>query len=113
MAAFIFRGVIAGFLLVSITEIARFWPRIAAMLMFVPIAIPLIFIMIYMREGELSSIVRLSRHALLLIPLSLPMFLPMAFAPRLGLSFWGALGFGVILAGGVCALYLWLGPRGV
>ena len=106
MLVFILRGLVAGFLLVGVTEIARFWPRIAATLLFVPLAIPLVFVMMYLRQPDLPSIARLSRHALLLIPLSLPMFLPMAFAQRLGFSFWGALVTALALAGLTVGVYL-------
>ena len=79
--------------------------------MFVPIAIPVLFLIMYLRGSDAAHISRLSRHALLLIPLSLPMFIPLAMAERLGLSFWTALGCGIALAAITITVYLWLGPR--
>lgn len=108
MLHLILRGLVAGFLIVSITEIAARWPRLAAVLLFVPIAIPIVFLTMYWHHGRLDSISRLSREALVLIPLSLPMFIPLAAAHRLHLSFWPALISSCILAAATISLYLWL-----
>ena len=40
---------------------------------------------------------RLARETLVLVPLGLPFFIPLAFASRLGLGFWPALGAGIVL----------------
>lgn len=108
MLQLIARGLLAGFLVVSVTEIARWSTRLGAVLLFVPIAIPVVFLIMYMRDGSLAAISHMSRQALVLIPLSLPMFVPMALAQRLGLSFWGALAVGLALACVTIAGYLWL-----
>lgn len=101
------RILLAGAVVIAITEIAQRWPRLAAILLFVPLAIPVIFVSMYLRDPNPASISRLSRDALILIPLSLPMFLPIAFAPRWNLSFWPALAIGLFLASLTITGYLY------
>jgi len=50
-------------------------------------------------------------ETLVLVPLGLPFFLPLAFADRLGLNFWPAFGIGMLLASCTVGTWLWLGPK--
>jgi hypothetical protein len=59
----------------------------------------------------MNGISRLARETLILVPLGLPFFVPLAFAHRLGLGFWSAFVVGVALASVTIGLWLWLGPR--
>jgi hypothetical protein len=58
------------------------------------------------RKGHDHS---LAREALVLVPLGLPFFIPMAFPERLGLSFWSAFVAGIVLASATIGLWFWLG----
>lgn len=53
----------------------------------------------------------LARETLILVPLGLPFFVPLAFAERLGLGFWGAMTAGLIAASLTIGLWLAIGPR--
>ena len=48
---------------------------------------------------------------LVLVPLGLPFFVPLAFAEKLGLGFWSAFFSGLALAFVTVGLWLWLGPE--
>jgi hypothetical protein len=45
---------------------------------------------------------------LILVPLGLPFFLPLAFADRLDLGFWSAMAVGFVLATTTIGFYFWL-----
>jgi hypothetical protein len=51
------------------------------------------------------------RETLILVPLGLPFFVPLAFAEGLGIRFWTAFGLGILLASGTIGLWFWLGPK--
>jgi hypothetical protein len=108
MMSLILRGLAAGAVVVAVSEIAARFPRLAALILFVPIVVPLVFIAMYMKQPNVGPISSLARQSLLLIPLSLPLFVPMALADRWGLSFWGALAVGLALLAGTIGTYLWL-----
>jgi hypothetical protein len=104
------RGVIAGIVVVGVSVLSNRSPRLGAFLLTLPLVSILAFIATWSREHDLSRIGRLARETLVLVPLGLPFFVPLAFAERIGLSFWPAFGAGVLLAAITVGLWLWLGP---
>ena len=48
------------------------------------------------------------RDRLILVPLSLPFFVPLAFADRLHLTFWPAFAIGLALVTVAVTTYLWV-----
>lgn len=50
----------------------------------------------------------MARQMLVLVPLSLVFFVPLAFADRLHLSFWPAFAIGLALVTVAVTAYLWL-----
>ena len=50
---------------------------------------------------------------MILVPLGLPFFIPLAFAQRLGLGYWSAFVTGLIVGSIGIGLWLWLGPKGI
>lgn len=107
----ILKGLAAGAVVVTISEIASRYPRLAALLLFVPIAVPVVFILMYMKQPAVGPISSLARQSLFLIPLSLPLFVPIALADRWGWSFWYALVVGLLLLVATVGGYLWLSAR--
>ncbi len=53
----------------------------------------------------------MAKETLILVPLGLPFFLPLALADRLGLSFWSAMLAGLIRASITIGAWLAYGPR--
>jgi hypothetical protein len=102
---------IAAAVIVAVSELSQRSPRIGALLLTLPLVSTLAFVMSWQRHHDLPAISRLAQETLILVPLGLPFFLPLAFAERLGLGFWSAGGLGVILAAATVGGWFVLGPR--
>ena len=105
------RAGIAAAVIVTVSEIANRYPRLGALLLTLPLVSVLAFLMTWTRHHDLPAISRLARETLVLVPLGLPFFVPLAFADRLGLGFWNALFAGLVLASVTITLWFWLGPK--
>jgi hypothetical protein len=88
-------------------------PRLGAFLLTLPVVSIIAFLMTWHAKGDVTAISKLARETLVLVPLGLPFFVPLAFAQRLGLGFWSAFGSGLILASVTVGLWLWLGPQDI
>lgn len=105
------KALIAAAVIVTVSEIANRLPRIGALLLTLPIASILAFIFTWIRHDDLTTVARLARETLVLVPLGLPFFVPLAFSERLGLGFWPAFLAGVALASLTIGLWFRLGPE--
>ena len=110
MEMFLIRTVVAGLVIGVVSEIAHRSPRIGAVLLTLPLVSILAFLMTWLRDHDLKNLQQLSRETLVLVPLGLPFFLPLAFAERIGLGFWTALGAGLVLAVTTIGSWLFWGP---
>jgi hypothetical protein len=113
MAMLILRGVIAGLIVVGVSLLAKSQPRLGAFLLTLPIVSIVAFVSVWHQRHDLPAVSGLARETLVLVPLGLPFFVPLAFAPRLGLSFYGAFSLGLAMASVTVGLWLWLGPERV
>jgi hypothetical protein len=107
------RGVIAGGVIVGVTVLSSRFPRWGAFLLTLPLVSILAFVTVWGQKHDLRSISQVARETLVLVPLGLPFFVPLAWAERWGLSFWGAFGLGLLLASVTVGLWLWLGPKAI
>jgi hypothetical protein len=105
------RGGIAALTVVLVSEVAQRLPRLGALLLTLPVISIIAFIMTWTEHHDLQTISRLAKETLVLVPLGLPFFVPLAFSERWGLSFWSALGVGVVLASLTISLWFWFGPK--
>ena len=105
------RGVIAGSVIVMVSEIGTRFPRAGALVLTLPLISILAFVITWTQQSDLVGISRLARETLVLVPLGLPFFVPLAFADRWGLDFWAAFVAGVALASVTIALWFLLGPK--
>jgi hypothetical protein len=110
MWMFILRAVIAGLVVASVVELAGRLPRAGALLLTLPLTSLLAFIFTWLVHRQMGTIVTLSRETLVLVPLGLPFFVPLALADRLGLGFWAAFAIGVALAASTIGLWFRFGP---
>jgi hypothetical protein len=101
-------GVIAGFVVVAVSEVARRYPRVAEVILAVPLGVFAVYAVIYQRVPELAPISKMARQMLVLVPLSLTFFVPLAFADRFHLTFWPAYAIGLALVTVSITSYLWL-----
>lgn len=102
------KGIIAGVIVVAVTEIGPKYPRIGSLLLTLPLVSILAFVMAWTKQGDLPAISALAKETLILVPLGLPFFLPLAFADRFGLGFWSALAIGFALATAIISFYFWI-----
>ena len=85
-------------IIVAVSEIAPRFPRWGAVLLSFPTVSLLAFLWTWLDQRDLPAISRLARETLVLVPLGLPFFIPLAFCERLHLGFWSALALGAGLA---------------
>ncbi len=105
------KATIAAAVIVAVAELSHRFPRLGALLLTLPIVSILAFIMSWQQHQDLPAISRLARETLILVPLGLPFFVPLAFADRMGLSFWSASALGVVLASVTIGVWFAFGPR--
>lgn len=105
------RAVIAGAVVASVSAVSNRTPRLGAFLLTLPLVSILAFFSTWYGRHDLGSISRLARETLILVPLGLPFFVPLAFAQRWNLGFWMAFLAGLALASCTVGLWLWLGPE--
>ena len=111
--AMVGRGAVAGFLVVAAAEIAGRFPRLGALILTLPLVVPIVFLTMYMKTADVAPIARLARQTLILIPLGLPFFVPLALAPKMGLGFWPAFIAGLLMVAGSVGMYLRWGGSGI
>lgn len=107
------RAVLTAAIVVMVSEVSNRWPRLGALLLSLPVVSVLAFLMTWQRNHDLENISKLAKETLILVPLGLPFFVPLAFAGRLGLGFWTASGLGILLASATIGLWFAFGPRAV
>jgi hypothetical protein len=84
--------------ILAVSSVSQRSPRMGALLLTLPIVSILAFVFTWTEHHELQTVSRLARETLILVPLGLPFFVPLAFAERLGLTFWTAFVAGLLLA---------------
>lgn len=107
----IVKAAISAAVIVGVAEVSRRFPRLGALLLTLPLVSILAFITTWTNQHDLPAISRLARETLILVPLGLPFFLPLAFAERLHLGFWSATAWGVACASATIGLWFAFGPR--
>ena len=107
MIKLIVNGVIAGFVVVAVSEVARRYPRVAEVILAVPLVVFAVYALLSLRSPDLAPISKMARQMLILVPLSLPFFVPLAFADRFHLTFWPAFAVGLALVTATVSSYLW------
>jgi hypothetical protein len=110
MGMLIFRGVVAGLIVMGVSLLSGRHPRLGALLLTLPVVSIVAFIATWTASHDLPVLSRLSRETLVLVPLGLPFFVPLAFADRLGLGFWQAILCGLLLAAMTIGAWFWLAP---
>jgi len=110
MQMFLMRTVVAAIIIGVVSEVAHRSPRVGAVLLTLPIVSIMAFLMTWFRNHDLKNVSQLSRETLILVPLGLPFFVPLAFAEQIGLRFWSALAAGLVLAVLTIGGWLMFGP---
>ena len=111
MFAILIRFVIPILIIAAVSELSRRSPRLGALLLTLPMISVLAFGAAWFKDHDLKAVSKLARETLILVPLGLPFFLPLAYADRLGLNFWSAMVAGLILASITIGLWFACGPK--
>lgn len=98
MISLLIRVVVPVMVIVGVSEVSRRMPRLGALLMTLPLVSILSFGASWYRDHDLKSLSAMARETLVLVPLVLRYFVPLAFAERLGPTFWAAMLWGLVLA---------------
>ncbi len=104
------KAAISAAVIVAVAEVSGRIPRLGALLLTLPIVSILAFIVLWSKEGEMTTITQLARETLVLVPLGLPFFIPFALSDRTGLSFWPSCAVGVLLASITIGLWFRFAP---
>jgi hypothetical protein len=100
------RVALTAVIVVAVAELSKRFPRAGALLLSLPLVSILAFIAAWQQHRDLPAISRMARETLVLVPLTLPFFVPLAYAERLGLGFWAAFAVGIGCTS--LALTVWL-----
>ena len=101
---------ISATVIVAVAEVSGRFPRLGALLLTLPLVSILAFVMLWTKEGEMTTIAQLAKETLILLPLGLPFFIPFVVSDRTGLSFWPTFAVGVLLASITIGLWFRFGP---
>lgn len=111
MFSILIRVVAPVLIILAVSEVSRRSPRLGAVLLTLPLVSILAFGAAWLRDHDLKSLSQMARETLILVPLGLPFFVPLAFADRFGLGFWTAMTAGAVLATVTIGLWLLTAPR--
>ena len=111
MASILLRVIIPAMIILAVSEVSRRSPRLGALLLTLPVVSILAFGAAWLRDHDLTTVSRLARETLILVPLGLPFFVPLAFAERLGIGFWTAAGAGLLLASTTIGIWFAFAPK--
>jgi hypothetical protein len=106
----ILRALIAAALVALIPELARRYPRVGALILTLPYVTIVAILFTWLRQRDAETVAVFCRETLVLVPLGLPFFVPLALMDRLGLHFWTAFAIGLVLASIAIGLWLRFGP---
>jgi hypothetical protein len=107
------RVLLVAAIIVAVAELSKRYPRAGALLLSLPTVSILAILMGWFQHHDLVALSRLARETLVLVPLGLPFFIPLAFAQRLGLGFWAAFWAGIVLASLTIVSWLLLTPTNI
>ncbi|MDP1561076.1 MAG: hypothetical protein Q8M16_06740 [Pirellulaceae bacterium] len=110
MAWFVVKLIISAILIAVVSEIATRMPRLGALLLTLPLISIITFIMTWYKSHNMVAISKLATETLILVPLGLPFFVPLALSSRTGLTFWPSFLLGFFLAAVTIGLWLRFAP---
>ncbi|MEZ6066185.1 MAG: DUF3147 family protein [Planctomycetaceae bacterium] len=106
----VIKVVITTAVVVGVSEIGQRAPRLGALLLTLPIVSILAILLSWYGRQDQAAISKLCRETLVLVPLGLPFFVPLAFSEAFGLGFWPAFLLGVVLASLTIGGWMFAGP---
>ena len=105
----IVRWIVACITLAIVTQMAQKNPRLGAFILTLPILSIFAMVLQWNQHQDLANTSKFARETLILVPLGLPFFIPLAFAEKFGLGFWPAMTVGLALASFTIGTWLLFG----
>ena len=106
----ILKTIVTASIIVAVSQLGQRSPRWGALLLSLPLTSILAFSLGWFEYRNLPQLFRMARETLILVPLGLPFFAPLAFAERWRLSFGTAIRTGVMLAWASIGAWMAWGP---
>jgi hypothetical protein len=94
----VLRVALVAVIVVTVAEVSKRSPRLGAVLLSLPIVSILAFLFSWIQHRDLPAISQMAKDTLILVPLGLPFFIPLACAAHFGWNYWLSLVAGVLLA---------------
>lgn len=111
IVSILIRIILPVLIILTVSEVSRRLPQFGALLVSPPLVSILAFGAAWYRDQHMGSLSTMARVTLILVPLGIPFFVPLAFAERLGLGFSSAISAGLCLAGVTIRLWLVFSPK--
>ena len=111
MIWYITKTIISAIIIVAVSELAGKSPRWGALILSLPIVSIIALVMTWQGQRNMVVVAGLAKETLVLVPLGLGFFIPLAMAARTGLSFWPSFFLGIALAGVTISIYFFLSSR--
>jgi hypothetical protein len=106
----VLKTVVTALIIVAVSQVGQRSPRWGAFLLSLPLTSILAFSLGWFEHRNLPHLSNMAMETLILVPLGLPFFLPLAFAERWQLSFGTAIGLGIALASVSIGIWMAWGP---
>jgi hypothetical protein len=100
------RVVLMAIIIVAVGQLSQRFPKAGALILSLPIVSILAMLVGWQQHHQLQQLSTLAKETLILVPLGLPFFVPLAFASKLGIGFWTAIASGLILSSLCITAYL-------
>lgn len=104
------RWIVASITLGIVTVVAQKYPRAGAFILTLPLLSILAIVLQWQQKQDVGEVSKFAREVLVLVPLGLPFFVPIAFAEQLGLGFWSAFAIGLLIASLSTGAWLYFAP---
>jgi hypothetical protein len=85
-------------IVVTVAEVSKRSPRLGAVLLSLPIVSILAFSFSWVQHRDLPAVSQMAKDTLVLVPLGLPFFVPLACAAHFGWNYWLSFVAGLVLA---------------
>lgn len=107
MLLYLLKALIAGVIIVAVSEFAQSQPRLGAVILCLPLTTLLAFVAAHVEGTDAQNLSLLARDSLILVPLTLGFYLPFVIQPNASISFWLRFSSGLVIAVATVSIYLW------
>lgn len=111
MLGFLAKAIVSGLIIASVAQLSPKLPRLGALILSLPLISIVAMLFVWFPNKNLTLISKMSLDTLILVPLGLVFFVPLALSVKMELGFWSAFFLGIVFASILISLWLWLSPN--